>query len=105
MAQRFGRGDQGSFGIGIGLHTGVAVIGNIGSKKRMEYTAIGDTVNVASRLESLTKSLGVTIAASKATLDAAGVEVLTGRHSVEHVKGRSEAIEVFEVIGLKDGAS
>jgi class 3 adenylate cyclase len=54
MSRRFILGDK-PMGIGIGLHTGKAILGNLGSKTKMEYTAIGDTVNIAARLQELTK--------------------------------------------------
>jgi adenylate cyclase len=101
MKQRFGDQDLPDFAIGIGIHTGEAIIGNIGSAKRLEFTAIGDTVNAAARLESLTKELGWTIVASRSTIQAAS-GVLTGRRDTRAVKGRQERLEVFEVLGLEE---
>jgi adenylate cyclase len=100
MKQRFDGLELPDFAIGIGLHTGEAIVGNIGSVKRLEFTAIGDTVNAASRLESLTKELGWTIVASHSTIEAAP-GVVTGRREIRTVKGRQEPLEVFEVLDLK----
>lgn len=73
------RGDPG-LAIGIGINTGPAIIGSIGSADRMEFTGIGTTVNVASRIESLNKTLGTTLLLSKATRDALRSHLAPWRH-------------------------
>ncbi len=83
--------------IGIGLSTGEVVAGNVGSPKRMDYTVIGDTVNLSARLESATKSYGVSILLSAAT-----VEALSGNYPLREidrvrVKGKLQTVTIFQL--------
>jgi len=83
-----------------GLNSGQALVGNIGSKRRFNYTAIGDSVNIAARLESANRHFGTTILASQATVECAGDAFAWREIDTIRVKGRLQTVRVFEPIAL-----
>ena len=90
--------DQVQIRIGVGVHTGPVIAGNIGSDRKMEYTVIGDTVNIASRVQDLTKEFGVPIIITQACLDATRRRVPVRALPPVHVKGKELALQVYEVL-------
>ena len=83
----------------VGLHSGPASVGNLGTPRRFAYTALGDTVNLAARLEPLNNVYGTVACISQATLDAAGSSFLVRYLDRVTVVGRSAPVEVYELLG------
>lgn len=96
--KRIGRGKV-PIKIGMGLHTGVAISGTIGSTERMEYTVIGDTVNMAARIEAATKSFGTDLLISELTAQVLQGKFLMEKAGVVEVKGKAEPLSLFKVRG------
>ncbi len=84
--------------MGVGINTGSMVVGNMGSKDRLIYTAVGDPVNVASRLEGLSKEYGVRLVVGEATVAAAPRDLVYRFLDLVAVKGRAEPLRCYEVL-------
>jgi adenylate cyclase len=101
MQAEWARQGRPSMSARIGINTGVAVVGNIGSPNRMNYTAMGDAVNLASRLEGLNKSYGTGIAIGETTAALVKDQMVLRPLDWVAVKGKAKAVLVHELLGEK----
>jgi len=98
-------GGRPGFETRFGLHLDTALVGHFGAHDRMNYTAIGDAINLGARLEGLNKLYGTTIIASERIVDAAGSHFRFRLLDLVAVKGKNNAVRIYELLGTKDGAS
>ncbi|HEY8048004.1 MAG TPA: protein kinase [Ramlibacter sp.] len=100
LGQRFAERGLPPFAIGIGLHFGEVTIARVGAAQAHELTPIGDTVNIAERIESASKELGWTVVASSVVLNRAGTGVQTGGITSLEVRAKNNFLDVAEIVGM-----
>jgi serine/threonine-protein kinase PpkA len=100
MEQQYGQRGLPSFNMGIGLHSGEVMLSRLGGADSAEITALGDSVNIASRLQAAGKELGWPIVASIDTAQLAGISLQRGRNELVYLRGREKPVAACEVLGI-----
>jgi len=100
LNERWAAEGRPSLAIGVAVNTGEAFAGNMGSARKKKYSVLGDTVNSVARMESLNRDLGTRILISSATLSMVKDRVQVTDRGEVHVKGKSQALAIFELEGL-----
>jgi adenylate cyclase len=100
LNQRREAANESKIKIGIGINSDIVISGNIGSSRRMEFTAIGDGVNLGSRLESVSKQYGCDIIISDNTYNFCHDSIWARELDFIRVKGRNEPVSIYELIGM-----
>jgi adenylate cyclase len=95
----------GAISMRVGLHTGDAIVGNLGSDRLFDYTVVGDTVNLSSRLESANKYFSTRIMISEFTLHEAGDGFVVRELGLIAVKGKQQPVRIYELLGLRETAT
>jgi adenylate cyclase len=85
--------------IGIGINSGEALVGSLGSRVRTQYTVLGQSVNLAARLQALNKELGTTILATREVADTVAQRVQLREHGMKEIRGHPVPVEVIEIVG------
>jgi len=101
LSRRFPDRKLPDFAVGIGVHTGDVMVVRVNTGAGIDVTIIGDTVNVASRLEEQTKKLGASVVTTLETLEQAGPRFIPGKRGSLLIRGRESPVEITEILGLR----
>ncbi|MHB8654608.1 MAG: CHASE2 domain-containing protein [Terriglobia bacterium] len=102
LQERWKAEGRSQINIGVGVNTGLMIVGNMGSKNRFNFTIMGDNVNLASRLEGINKEFGTRLIISESTYQAAGHSLVVRELDLIRVKGKMKPVRIYELLALSE---